>query len=289
MKPTLFIVVFSLAAYGQKIETKAFDQTAVIRLQTALNHLTVIELAEPVTQVAAGSSAYKVDWRGNKVFIQELEPDTATNLFIWTASGRLNYELVGVLSVSDADFAIDQEPGANFLKASASPPPPAPAVDPAATRQAKLASDILFASRPILFAGTVKSERVHVVLKDAYRANDRVYVRYAIQNDGHTVYQPGAPAVFTLLGARTRSSLYSFAGSQITSDQIRVPPGGQTPAKVVNADLSNSIPSPIPPGGAAYGVAAFQPPNSGPAAAPTVFRFNFPANGTEEVTAFLVL
>lgn len=288
MKPTLFIVAFSLAAYGQKIETKAFDQNAVIRLETALNHLTVIELAEPVTQVAAGSSAYKVDWRGNKVFIQELEPDAATNLFIWTASGRLNYELVGVSSISDADFAIDQEPGAKFLKASL-PPPPAPAVDPAAARQAKLASEILFGSRPIRFAGTVKPDHVHVLLKDAYRANNCIYVRYAIQNDGPTVYRPGAPGVFTLPGARTRSSLYSFAGSQVTSDQIRVPAGGQLPVPVVKADLTSSPVPPIPPGGAAYGVVAFQAPDSDPGSTPTVFRFDFPASGTEAVTAFLVL
>src|SRR5260370_11207004 len=74
-----------------------------------MNHLTVIEVAEPVATVAVGSpQAFKVERRDNKVFIQPLQENVATNLFIWTASTRLNYELVP--AVSDAgqmDFAID--------------------------------------------------------------------------------------------------------------------------------------------------------------------------------------
>src|SRR5215470_14505524 len=137
MKKTLLALVIALAANGQTIITEKSDRTRVIRVQTLMNHLSIIELAEPVTEVAAGSSSYKVEWRGNKVFVQPLEPDAQTNLFIWTASGRLNYELVAVSAAADAEFAIDQEPG----KAATPPPPPAPpAVDPTAAEQAKLAS-----------------------------------------------------------------------------------------------------------------------------------------------------
>ena len=94
---------------AQKIETETPSRERVVRVQTAMNHLTVIEVAEPVTTVAVGSpQAFKVERRENKVFIQPLQENVATNLFIWTASTRLNYELVP--AVSDAgqmDFAID--------------------------------------------------------------------------------------------------------------------------------------------------------------------------------------
>ena len=139
MKKTLWALVIALAATGQTINTEKSNRTKVIRVQTLMNHLSIIELAEPVTEVAAGSSAYKVEWRGNKVFVQPLEPEATTNLFIWTASGRLSYELVAVSSAADAEFAIDPEPG----KPATTPPhlpPPAPAVDPVAAQQAKLAS-----------------------------------------------------------------------------------------------------------------------------------------------------
>ena len=97
-------------AVAQKIETETSDRTRIVHLKTALNHLTVIEVGEPVVQVAAGSPTFKVEWRENKVFVQPTEADAATNLFIWTASQRLNYELEPADSVTNMDFAVDQAP-----------------------------------------------------------------------------------------------------------------------------------------------------------------------------------
>src|SRR5271167_4908424 len=97
-------------AVAQKIETETSDRTRVVHLKTALNHLTVIEVSEPVVQVATGSPSFKVEWRENKVFVQPTEADAATNLFIWTASQRLNYELEPAASVATMDFAVDQAP-----------------------------------------------------------------------------------------------------------------------------------------------------------------------------------
>jgi type IV secretory pathway VirB9-like protein len=64
-----------------------------------MNHLTVIELAEPVTLAAAGSPLFKIERRDNKVFIQPLEEGATTNLFVWTDSGRWSYELVPARSI----------------------------------------------------------------------------------------------------------------------------------------------------------------------------------------------
>jgi len=60
-------------AVAQKIETESSDRTRIVHLKTALNHLTVIEVAEPVVEVAAGSPTFKVEWRENKVFVQPTE------------------------------------------------------------------------------------------------------------------------------------------------------------------------------------------------------------------------
>src|SRR5262249_19229205 len=64
-----------------------------VHLQTALDHITVLEFAEPVTQTAAGSSAFNIEWRDNKVLIKPLKPGVSTDLFVWTASRRFAYEL----------------------------------------------------------------------------------------------------------------------------------------------------------------------------------------------------
>ena len=99
-----------IPAAAQKIANETSDRTRIVHLKTALNHLTVIEVAEPVLQVAAGSPSFKVEWRENKVFVQPTESGAASNLFIWTASQRLNYELEPAGPVASMDFAIDQAP-----------------------------------------------------------------------------------------------------------------------------------------------------------------------------------
>ena len=51
MKKTLFTLVIALAAAnGQTINKEKSDRSKVIRVQTVMNHLSIIELAEPVTR-----------------------------------------------------------------------------------------------------------------------------------------------------------------------------------------------------------------------------------------------
>mgnify|MGYP005814829647 CR=1 FL=1 len=276
-------LVVVLAASGQKIDTQKSDRSKVIRIQTVMNHLSIIELVEPVIEVAAGSSSYKVEWRGNKVFVQPLEPEATTNLFIWTASGRLNYELVAVSAVSEAEFAIDQEPG----KAAALPPtPPRPAVaDPVAAEQAKLASQMLFGSHPVRLSGELKRGRVQVLIKDVYRAENKVYVRYAIQNDDRSAYFPGTPGVFTLRSPHAPSSLFTLKGSQLAGHSAKIAADRQFPTKVVGSEVHASV---VSPGSATYGLVAFEAPQVS-RSEPCVIRFDFPADSRGDVKAYLVL
>src|SRR5260370_30034866 len=79
---------------AQKIDTETPSRERVVRVQTAMNHLTVIEVAEPVATVAVGSpQAFKVERRENKVFIQPLQENVATNLFICPPSPPLTSKL----------------------------------------------------------------------------------------------------------------------------------------------------------------------------------------------------
>jgi hypothetical protein len=58
-------------AWAQTIKP---DRDQIVHVQTALNHLTVIEVGEPVTMVEAGSEAFKVEGRETKVLVR---PDRA--------------------------------------------------------------------------------------------------------------------------------------------------------------------------------------------------------------------
>jgi hypothetical protein len=282
LKTTSLAIAVTLAANAQRIETEKPDRHKVLRVGTAPNHLSIIELADPVTEVAAGSSSFKIEWRGNKVFVQPLDPEATTNLFIWTASERLSYELVPAHSVEEMDFAIDQEPSP---KPAQTPPAVNPAEDPRAQQEAKLATDMLFTSTPVRLAGQPRNQdRVQILLKDIYRDKDRVYVRYAIQNNGRSAYIPATPGVFSLSSPRASSSLYSLSTAQLVGDAIRVTSRGQSPIKVVSAETRETA---VAPGTTAWGLVAFElPPRTD---GPAVVKFAFPSDGAGEVSALLVL
>jgi len=98
MKPssaasTLAILAASNSV-AQKLETQTPDPKKAVRVETARDHLTVIELNEPVSMVAVGNqNVFTVERHEIWVFIRPADEDARTNLFIWTASGRYSHEL----------------------------------------------------------------------------------------------------------------------------------------------------------------------------------------------------
>jgi len=113
MRTLILAAVAASVAIAQKLETQPLDNRKVIRVETAKDHLTVIEVADPVTMVAVGNTGvFTVERRENKVFIKPTEDGAQTNLFIWTSAGRYAYELLPAANVAQMHFAIDQTPTA---------------------------------------------------------------------------------------------------------------------------------------------------------------------------------
>lgn len=266
------LVIVATPLVGQKIEIETSDGTQVMHLKTALNHLTVIELREPVIQVATGSQSFKVEWRENKVFVQPTEADAATNLFIWTASRRLNYELEPAGAVSAMDFAVDQPPvQVEKPKPVNTPPQPSPV-------------EMLLAGKPIRLEAAKPSMRpVEVVFHDLYERNGRVLIRYSVQNHGDHAYDVTTPQVYELTGARYPQSLYGLVNSQLGDrESARLTVRQQTPVSVLEGRVCSSH---LSPGQETVGVVALRlPPNT----EPTVLRFDFANNDRDPVTAVMV-
>jgi len=277
------LLITSLAAAllvsAQKIETQKTDRTRITRLETALNHLTVIEVAEPIEQVAAGSSEFKVEWRGNKVFIEPLQADAATNLFIWTQTGnRLNYEIVPAASVERMHFAIDQEPPV-IARLSR---PVAPIAVP---ERPRIPPDMLLHSVPVrLFGRTDRKNGVEILLQDLYEVDGKLYLRYAIRNQTAGVYEPRSPLVVSLDHPRSPKSLYALAGAQMFGDFASgITANGQEAVPVVHSELASTV---LGPGQATTGILALAIKRG---RSPQVIRLRFPADREREVVATLVL
>jgi hypothetical protein len=252
-------------AVAQKIETQTSDRARIVHLKTALNHLTVIEVGEPVVEVAAGSPSFKVEWRENKVFVQPTEADAATNLFIWTATQRLNYELEPAGSVETMDFAVDQapvhiaEPVKPAKTSSQAPLPPS-------------FTELLLAGKPVRMVPSKRSaaKPVEVWISDLYEKDGRLLIRYAVRNHGTLPYSLETPQVYQLDGVRSTQSLYGFVNSQLGDEQIgKLKVKQETPVKVLDGQVQSGR---IAPGEEAVGVVALQVASS---PNPTILRLQF--------------
>jgi hypothetical protein len=265
----LTVVVLALAlvpAVAQKIDTHTSDRTRIVHLKTALNHLTVIEVAEPVVQVAAGSPSFKVEWRENKVFVQPTETDAATNLFIWTATQRLNYELEPAGSIDSMDFAIDQAP---LQKAEPTQPTSAATAVPAPPSL----TDLLLQENPVRLQPSKQraNKPVEVWISDLYQKDDHVVIRYAVRNHSGQSYAIDTPEVFQLEGVRAPQSLYGLINSQLGDEQAaRLKRKQETPVRVLDGRVRQRQ---IAPGQEVVGLVTLQLAAS---TKPTVLRFQFP-------------
>ena len=264
---TLIILAATVTpAVTQKIGTETSDRTRIVHLKTALNHLTVIEVGEPVVEVAAGSPSFKVEWRENKVFIQPTEADAASNLFIWTATQRLNYELEPAGSVATMDFAVDQAP-------AHIPEPLKPATTSSQPPASPPFTELLLAGKPVRIVPSKQraSKPVEVWVSDTYEKDGRLLIRYAVCNHGAQPYNIETPQVYQLDGVRSAQSLYGFVNSQLGDEQIgKLKIKQETPVKVLDGQLQSAR---IAPGEEVVGVVALQVA-SGPN--PTVLRLQFP-------------
>jgi len=282
-KQTLYIfivlVVTALPALGQRIETQAPGSAAITRVETALNHLTVVELSEPVISVAAGSQAFKVEWRENKVFVEPTEPNASTNLFIWTKSGRLNYELEPAGEVVRMDFAIDQppiRPLAIKTPATTADPPPRKTV----------AESALLGGKPVwMNAYKAKRNTMQLLIKDLFQEDDRLYIRYAVANLTNRAYEVGIPQVFLLESPRGPKGIIEQRHSQLTDSEAEKIESVRQVSLDVNYQEVRS--AHVKPGEETVGVVEIKAPAGGRSA--TVLRLVLTDKRQGQITATLIL
>jgi hypothetical protein len=274
---------------AQKIENETPSRERVVRVQTAMNHLTVIEVAEPVTTVAVGApQAFRIERRENTVFIQPLQENVASNLFIWTGSTRLNYELApAIADAGQMDFAIDyRQPEAQAQVTKPKDPEPAANVN-------TIPNEMLLNGTPVRLVGAAIAPKsdLSVLIRDVYRKQDEVFVRYSIENRSNQTLRAGRPTVVSLSGLRFDRSLWAFQNSQLGSEyatRLKIE-GARIPVKITHCEPGVAE---VAPGEARLGLMTLELPAINPDAKkiqPTVLQFQFPVDRAGSLTATLVL
>jgi hypothetical protein len=265
-------------SWSQRVQSLKPDKGQILHIQTAINHLSILEMAEPVTTVAVGSPLFKVEWRENKVFIEPLEANVATNLFVWTVSGRFNYELDAPGQVAEMDFAFDQ------------PAPKSPSPKPASAsipdRKELSRTEVLLESKPVRAHGSIPDKnRVAVHLRDLVEKDGTVLIHYSIRNETNKPYAPGIPQVLALSEPRYRESLYALSNCQLSPNAAaHLKSDGQIQLEVANSQVSADL---IEPDREASGMITVRVPEG--RQGPTVLRILFLAASSGPISATLVL
>lgn len=270
-----FFLIVSISAVAEdKTQPAGKD---VQHLATALDHITVLEFGEPVTQAAAGSSAFNIEWRQNKVLIKPMKPGASTDLFVWTASRRFAYELDPPGEAKNMNYALD-----NTIPVSKPAPTPNTDAQMAAVADMVLTRAFLGAERIDSTAARDKRNHIVVRVEDIFRSANGLYVRYSISNFTAETYSVEKPTVSRLSPVRTRVSLLALKNTQVDSDVLNLSRDDRgIPLPVAGCEVSNES---LAPGETARGVIILRQQFTWP----TVLELVFPDAGARHVTAAFV-
>ena len=259
--------------------TASAQQQPVTQIHTALNHLTVIEVSEPITMAAAGSDAFEIERHANRVFVKPTRAGVSTNLFVWTEHGRSVYELQPAADVSKMDVLI----GAAQSASVSSKPEQLSDEDVSKIAEQVLSHTLLNAERVNALGIKTQKNRVNVRLEEVVRGKDAIYVRYQVTNLSAVPYRVVAPEVSLLTSSESAPLTLPVADSQLgTAFLDRLPTPNRQPIEVLHSEIGEED---IAPGKTSAGVLAIKTRDS----TPTLYQFVFGSDKVSPVVAQAVL
>jgi hypothetical protein len=260
------------------------SQNQIRHVETSLNHLTVLEFGEPVSTIAvADTDSFRVEHHDDKVFVEPLREGVATNLFIWTESRQLTYELDPAGQLASMDVLIRTEP------APKAHPVATGSAEPSDAEIRKMASLVL-AQAMMGMQGVARDgsksipDRVQVDLEQVYRAKDQLYIRYSIINQTKESFRLTTPDVSAPLPTQLPISLLGLRNHQLstqTFDAFKAKPGSSF--TVVQTE---SVARDLAPGQRTTGVLSIESTEGNP---PQIFQLNFGSDHGKPLTVEAVL
>ena len=246
------IFVFAVAA----AEAQTTGQGQIRHVETSMNHLTVLEFGEPITTLAIGDAdSFQVERHEDKVFIKPLQQGISTNLFVWTASRELSYELDPSGSLASMDVSIHTDPAPN----------------PRANAQSneELSEEKIHKITPLVLTQMLSGaediaqdstkathNRIEVTLEQVYRTGDQIYIRYSVTNRTEAPFRVTTPIVYAQTPSQNTVSLTNLHDHQLkrkTYESLKAQRG-----VALEVAQTESDPRDLAPGEKATGVIAIK-------------------------------
>jgi hypothetical protein len=244
--------VLALAAISAAAQSTNFNQ--IQHIETALNHLTVIDLGEPIVTVAvADPDSIQIERHDDKVFLKPLKDGVSTNLFIWTASRQIAYEIDPAGDLAKMNVIVRNVPP----PAEHKPDHEAEKSEPSDREIQNIASLVL--TQALMGTESIVREKskiavsgVNVTLEQVFRSKDALYIRYTIANQSTVPFRVTTPDISEVKSTKHPISMESLRDHQLsprTFGKFKTNPGVSIP--VVNAESGSTD---IAPGTKSTGV-----------------------------------
>ena len=244
--------VLALAAINAAAQSTNFNQ--IQHIETALNHLTVIDLGEPIVTVAvADPDSIQIERHDDKVFLKPLKDGVSTNLFIWTASRQIAYEIDPAGDLAKMNVIVRNVPPPALHK----PDHEAEKSEPSDREIQNIASLVL--TQALMGTESIVREKskiavsgVNVTLEQVFRSKDALYIRYTIANQSTVPFRVTTPDISEVKSTKHPISMESLRDHQLsprTFGKFKTNPGVSIP--VVNAESGSTD---IAPGTKSTGV-----------------------------------
>ena len=279
---TLTTIYLALAVAAAGAQTTS--QSQIRHIETSLNHLTVLEFGESVTTLAiADPDSFQIERHDDKVFVKPLREGVSTNLFIWTASREMSYELDPAGQLAAMDVLVRTEPAPKqHVNAQAS-------AEPSDAEIRKIASLVLTQAM-MGVEGIVRdpekraADRVEVDVEQVYRAKDRLYIRYSIANPSRFPFRVTNPDVCAPLPSEQPISLVGLRNHQINSQTFAAFKARQVSG--ISVIQAESGARDLAPGEKTTGVISIGSSTDNP---PQIYQLNFGADQNGPLKVEVVL
>jgi hypothetical protein len=283
MKPFLGALL-ALAAIGAAAQTTNFSQ--IQHIETALNHLTVIDFAEPVVTVAvADPDAIQIERHDDKVFLKPLKEGVSTNLFVWTASRQIAYEIDPAGDLAKMNVIIRDAPEPTLHR----PDHDAASSELSDQQIQKIAALVLTQAlmgteNVLRESSKVATNGVSVEISQVFRSKDALYIRYTITNQSTAPFRITTPDVYEPQPTQQPISIVSLYDRQLSPQTFAAFKAKQgTSVSVVSAEAA---PTDIAPGQKSTGVVTIRGSQGNP---PQLYQLHFGNSQGGPVTAEAVL
>ena len=245
--------VLALAAIGAAAQSTNFNQ--IQHIETAINHLTVIDLAEPIVTVAvADPDSIQIERHDDKVFIKPLKDGVSTNLFIWTASRQVAYEIDPAGDLAKMNVIVRNAPE----PAQRKPDHAEKMSEPSDREIQRIASLVL--TQALMGTESIVREKskdavsgVNVTLEQVFRSKDALYIRYTIANQSTAPFRITSPDVYQPQPTQQPISIVSLRNRQIspqTFAAFKTTLGLSIPVVIADPPVATDV----APGGKSTGV-----------------------------------